>query len=111
MMMEAMDVFVLPSIFEPFGQVLTEAMSCSRAVVASRVGGIPEVVRENVTGLLVPPCNLNALAEAILRLVQDEPLCKKMGDEGRQRVEEKFRLEQMIEQVERSFHRTLARGR
>lgn len=102
-MMEAMDVFVLPSIFEPFGQVLIEAMACSRPIVASRVGGIPEVVEDGVTGLLVPPRDPKALVEGILRLLDDEALARAMGAAGRKHVEERFRLSQMIDDVERSF--------
>ena len=63
--------FVCPSVYEPLGIVNLEAMACGTAVVASRVGGIPEVVDDGVTGLLVPPDDPAALAEALNALVRD----------------------------------------
>jgi len=78
--------FVLPSIFEPFGIVLLEAMAAGLPVVASRVGGIPEIVQEGRTGLLVDPGNPGALAEALRLLLRDEVRRKSMGRDARERV-------------------------
>jgi len=80
------DALVLPSLFEPFGIVLLEAMAAGLPVVASRVGGIVDVVEDGKTGLLVPPRNPQALADAIGRLVSDPPLRRRMGDAGRAKV-------------------------
>jgi glycosyltransferase involved in cell wall biosynthesis len=78
--------FVLPSIFEPFGIVLLEAMAAGLPVIASRVGGIPEIVEDGRTGLLVEPGNPGALAEALRHLCRDEVLRKSMGRSAREQV-------------------------
>ena len=80
------DFLVLPSRFEPFGIVLLEAMAAGLPVIASRVGGIPEIVAEGETGLLVEPDNPEALAEALRLLCQDESLRFSMGRTARERV-------------------------
>lgn len=80
------DVFVLPSLFEPFGIVLLEAMAAGLPIVASRVGGIPDVVEDGKTGILVEPRNAQALSRAIEILITDAPLRNRMGEEGRRRA-------------------------
>jgi glycosyltransferase involved in cell wall biosynthesis len=87
--------FVLPSRAEPFGMVLTEAMASRKAVVATRVGGIPEIVEDGTTGLLVETDNAAALAQAMGRLLDDGALRKSMEDAGFKRVREAFGLERM----------------
>lgn len=67
-----------------------EAMATGKPVIAARVGGIPEVVVDGETGVLIPPEELSALSEAILHLLEDEPLMERMGMSGRHRVESKF---------------------
>ena len=84
------DVFVLPSRMEGLGIVLCEAMLAGLPVVASRVGGIPEVVVDGTTGLLVPPDDPIALSDAIARLLGDAELRARMGAAGRRRAEELF---------------------
>jgi starch synthase len=89
-------VFVCPSVYEPFGLVILEAMACETAVVATRVGGIPEIVVEGETGFLVdydegdPDGFATALAAGVERLLGDPALAKRMGRAGRQRVEKTF---------------------
>src|SRR5436309_1145750 len=80
---ESADLFVLPSLFEPFGIVLLEAMAAGLPIIASRVGGIPDVIEDGRTGILVEPRNVQALADAIDSLVADPSLRMKMGAEGR----------------------------
>lgn len=77
---------VLPSRYEELGTALVEAMAAGRAVVASRVGGIPELVRDGVDGLLVPPGDPGALAGALNRLLTDPALAAALGASARQRV-------------------------
>jgi glycogen synthase len=83
-------VFACPSVYEPFGLINLEAMACETPVVASAVGGIVEVVEDGKTGLLVPPARPDALAEALLRLLEDPAQARAMGQAGRRRVEDKF---------------------
>jgi len=98
--------FACPSVYEPFGIINLEAMACARPVVASAVGGIPEVVVPGRTGLLVPPADPGALAEALNRVLRDRALARQMGLAGRRRVEEHFswtsiaaRTRQMYEEL------------
>ncbi len=83
-------VFACPSLYEPLGIVNLEAMACGTAVVASSVGGIPEVVADAQTGLLVPPGDPEMLAAAINSLVSDPARATAMGQLGRQRVAAEF---------------------
>jgi glycogen synthase len=105
-------VFACPSVYEPFGIINLEAMACERPVVASAVGGIPEVVVPERTGLLVPPADPRALADALNRLLRDPALGRVMGLASRRRVEEHFswtsiaaRTRQMYEQLLRELRR------
>ena len=82
--------FVCPSVYEPLGIVNLEAMACETAVVASRVGGIPEVVSDGVTGLLVPPDDPASLADAINMLLRDPGRADAMGTAGRERAVSEF---------------------
>lgn len=83
-------VFACPSVYEPFGIINLEAMACERPVVASAVGGIPEVVVPGITGLLVPPADPSALAGALNAVLGDRATARQMGLAGRRRVEEHF---------------------
>ncbi len=87
-MYAAMDIFVLPSTcIEAFGMVIIEAMAMRRPVVATEIGGIPEVVKDGVNGLLVKPGDHSALAEAMSRLMDDAELSSGLASEGRSTVE------------------------
>ena len=82
--------FACPSLYEPLGIVNLEAMACGTAVVASRTGGIPEVVADGETGLLVEPDDPGALAEALNALLLDPGRARSMGEAGRARAESEF---------------------
>ena len=83
-------VFAIPSIYEPLGIVNLEAMACGTAVVGSRTGGIPEVVAEGETGLLVPPGEPEPLADALNVLLRDPERARAMGQAGRKRAVAEF---------------------
>lgn len=107
-MMAALDVLVHASIEpEPFGRVLIEGMAAGRAVIASNAGGVPEIVIHGETGLLVPPGDATALAEAIIKLLENPPLRQMMGKRGRERVESEFSLEKHVETVSRIYQSIL----
>lgn len=97
--MAAADLVVQPSLQEPFGIVLLEAMALSKPIVCTRVGGMPEVVDESCA-ILVPPSNPGELAEAIIEVLKDPARASRMGEAGRQRLEEVFTLDQMIDRLE-----------
>jgi glycosyltransferase involved in cell wall biosynthesis len=96
----ALDVAVLPSYREAQGLTILEAMALSRPVVASNVGGIPEMVENGVTGLLVPPHDPAALAAAIVRVLTDHPLADMLARAGHDLVHERFCIQLMVDAVE-----------
>src|SRR6266540_912117 len=96
----ALDVAVLPSYREAQGMVILEAMALSRPVVASNVGGIPEMIEDGKTGLLVAPRDPEALAAAIVRLLTNHPLADTLGRAGHDMVHDRFCIELMVEAVE-----------
>ena len=100
-------VFVCPSIYEPMGIVNLEAMACETAVVASRVGGIPEVVAEGETGFLVEPGDADELAQRINEVLADPELAERLGKAGRQRAIERFSWRAIAERTA-DLYRTLA---
>ena len=103
-------VFACPSVYEPLGIVNLEAMACGTAVVASRVGGIPEVVADGETGLLVPPEDPDALAAALNELVRDPDRAAAMGRAGRERAAAEFDWAAIAAQTA-ALYRELAGGR
>jgi len=102
-LLASFDIFVLPSRMEGFGRVNLEAMAMGKPVISTNVGGIPEVVQDGVTGILVTPRNSKALAHAIIRLFNDSQLGKSMGNAGRRRVEEHFTLQAHVQRIEEIY--------
>lgn len=98
-LLKGFDLFVMSSTTEGFGTSILDAMAASKAVVATATGGIPEAVEDGVTGLLVPPHNALALADAILRLLRDAPLRRRMGEAGLARVRAMFNLDRMVDET------------
>jgi glycosyltransferase involved in cell wall biosynthesis len=97
---------VVPSVWpEPFGQVALEAMACGRAVIASNIGGLRDVVVDGETGVMVPPGDITALREALRMLMSDPARRARMGEAGRRRARAFFastvvrRIEQVYTQV------------
>ncbi|MDI6642106.1 MAG: glycogen synthase [Elusimicrobiota bacterium] len=100
-------VFVCPSIYEPFGIINLEAMATQTPVVATKVGGILEVVVPNETGILVEPANPKQIADAVNELLRNDALRKKFGTAGRKRVEEFFSWEYIAFQTKKLYESLL----
>lgn len=94
------DIFVLPSLWEGLPLGLIEAMAAAKPVIATAVGGVPEIVINEKTGLLVPPADSESLAEAILTLLKDPARARQMGEAGRNRAIEHFDIKRTIQQTE-----------
>jgi len=92
-------ILVMPSRMESFGVAALEASACARPVIATDVGGIPEVVRDGETGVFVPPENIEALAAAIVRLAGDRDTMTRLGLAGYEFVKEKYRWERNLDQM------------
>jgi L-malate glycosyltransferase len=99
------DVFVMSSVTEGLGTSLLDAMACGKPVVATEAGGIPEVVEEGLTGLLVPTRNPEAMAVAIVRLLNDAALRRQMGEAALLSVRERFSVERMVLDTLRVYQR------
>jgi glycosyltransferase involved in cell wall biosynthesis len=104
----AMDVFVLPSRWEGLSLALVEAMGAGRAVVATDVGGNPEVVEDGRTGLLVPPVDAGALADALTRLSRDRLLRDSLGEAAATDARSRFSIEQHVTRLAALYRQGLA---
>jgi len=105
--LRAADVVVVPSLFEPFGIIAAEALALGRPVVASRVGGLPDIVEHEVTGLLVPPANPPALAQAVCRILGASSAAREMGARGRERARREFSEEAVLPRYREIYLETL----
>jgi len=103
-LISASDLVVLPSVKEGLPDVLLEAAALAKPVVASRVGGISEIVRHGVSGLLVPPADPDALAEAVLDLIRRPDEARSMGMRGREVVRREFSVDRMARRVARVYN-------
>ena len=103
------DVFAMSSVTEGLGTSLLDAMACRRPIVATRAGGIPEIVEDGVTGLLVPPRDAEALAGAAVRALKDDALRVRMGEAGFARVRERFTVERMVAETAAVYARVAGR--
>jgi glycosyltransferase involved in cell wall biosynthesis len=99
------DVFVMSSVTEGLGTSLLDAMACGKPVVATMAGGIPEVVEDGLTGLLVPTRDPEAMARAIVRLLNDAGLRRQMGEAAVLRARERFSVERMVLDTLRVYQR------
>lgn len=93
------DIFVMPSYFEGQSVSILEAMANRCAVAASDTGGIPDMIVDGQTGVLMPPKNAEALRDRLLLLLSDPELCRKLGENARKKVEAEFSMEQNIKQL------------
>ncbi|MBU4305738.1 MAG: glycosyltransferase [Candidatus Omnitrophica bacterium] len=99
-----LDVAALSSLSEGVPVTIVEAMAMSKPMVCFNVGGVPELVVDGVTGILVPIKDVKALADGIVRLLKNKEEAKQMGEAGRRRVEEYFNLERMVKEYEKVYN-------
>ena len=104
--MPVLDIFVLPSLNEGMGRVLVEAMAAGRPIVASKVGGIPDLISQGKNGLLVPPADPKALARGIALLIEDPDTRRQMGDNGRT-MAARFGSNSMVQKIDRLYRELL----
>lgn len=104
------DLFVMSSVTEGLGTSLLDAMACARPIVATRAGGIPEIVEDGVNGVLVPSRDSDALAQAIVRVLEDAPLRQRLGEAGFARVRERFTVERMVAETAAVYARVAGTG-
>jgi glycosyltransferase involved in cell wall biosynthesis len=106
----ALDVFVVSSYNEGIPTVLLEAMVLRKAVVATKVGGIPEIIRDNVSGLLVKPGDIPGLASACIKILDEPAVRKKLENESEKRIKEEFTSEVQRERVLKMYHELMGRA-
>ncbi len=107
---KAFDIFVMSSVTEGLGTSLLDAMACGKPIVATTAGGMPEVVVNGETGLLVPPRDHQAMADAIVTLLRDPAIGARMGRAGEARVAERFSAERMVQETLALYERAVCRG-
>jgi N-acetyl-alpha-D-glucosaminyl L-malate synthase BshA len=110
-LLSASDLFLMPSAQESFGLAALEAMSCEVPVVASRVGGVPELVEDGVTGILVPAEDLAAMAAASIRLLTDETLHDRMSQASRKRAVDGFTDQKIVPMYEAYYDEIIGAGK
>jgi glycosyltransferase involved in cell wall biosynthesis len=101
------ELFVLPSLWEGMPNAVLEAMAAAKPVVATRVGGVPELVMDGETGILVPPEDSESLARAIVGLLRNTAQANSMGNAGRKRVQEHFSLREMVTKTDSLYQKLL----
>ena len=107
-LMKRFDVFCLPSLSEGLSSAILVAMARRLPVIATHVGGIPELVIDGKTGILVPPNDANHLGDALCKVLESCELRQRMGRAGRQRVEENFTLDRKLDKTEKLYGKLLA---
>ena len=101
--LRAFDIFALPSLKEGLPYAILEAMYAALPIVATRVGGIPEMITEGVSGLLVPPKNPEALAKTLKKLIEDLELRERLGQKANEAAEQRFNLKRMLEETKKIY--------
>jgi len=101
--LSSMDIFVLTSTWEGLGLVVLEAMALRKPVIATNVGGVPEIVEDGETGILIPSENIRALADTLLRLLNDSALRQRMGEKGKAVAARNFSISNMVTGIEQVY--------
>lgn len=108
-LLNVIDIFVLPSLTEGLSMALLEAMATGKPIVATNVGGNPEIVMDGETGIIAPPRDPENMAGALLKILSNRELAREMGRKGRERVEKEFSLEKMTRGYEAIYEELLAK--
>lgn len=110
-LIQAMDVFVHPAVFQdPLPRILLEAAACGRPIVATKTGGIPEIIQDGISGLLVEPGNADALADAVLALLRHPDKAMRLGQEAMKRIEQTFSLRRHISAITAIYRQFASKG-
>jgi glycosyltransferase involved in cell wall biosynthesis len=104
-------IFVAPSIYESFGLVFLEAMRWGTPVIGTYAGGIPEIIEDDVTGVLVPANRPDAIALAIVKLLENPSRCRELGEAGRRRCMERFMDDRMAADMIHVYKEAIERWR
>jgi glycosyltransferase involved in cell wall biosynthesis len=107
-LLNAIDIFAHPSLWEGFGLSVLEAMNMGKPVVATSVSALPELIKDTVTGFLVPPQDAAALSKALLKLASNPALRQQMGASGQKRCRKYFSVERMIQETRSLYAEVLA---
>jgi len=105
--LDMFDIFVMPSVMEGLCTSILDALAARKPVVASQAGGIPEIIENGETGLLVPPGDAAALAGGLIRALREPELAARMAEQGRQKVQELFSIDAMVEGNVKVYERLL----
>jgi glycosyltransferase involved in cell wall biosynthesis len=85
------------------GRSILEAMACAKPIIASRVGGIPDLVDDGINGILIPPNDSRALAQNLIKLLNDESMRRKLGAAAKEKVSVRYDVNTMVEQISRVY--------
>lgn len=107
----ASDVFVLPTLTDALPTVLIEAMAAQKAIVASNVGGVPEIVADRINGILLPPANIQELANSCMKIAQDQDRREAMENAGLEIAREKFDIYKQVEALSKLYQGLVEHGR
>lgn len=98
--MNRIDLLTVPSLAEPFGKVIIEGMACRKCVIASNVGGIPEIIRDGENGILVPPGDCKKLEQSILSIMRNDELRMRLAESGYKTAKDRFAIERVVKKTE-----------
>jgi len=101
--MKMVNIFIMPSLREGLGIAALEAMAAEIPIVATKVGGLPEVIEDGISGILVPPRNDKAIVKALVYLIKNSEKAQEMGKQGLKICREKFSLKLMINNIEELY--------